>query len=125
MSEIQTETSNEELIQNTAEFIAKLIKENVLKFSFGPELSNPVPMIIDCLMAHDKGTVDPVVMATLDSIETMLKLSVCWMPDRVVVGVGVVSYENTMESKRRARMWALMLHVTKFKELLMSADYVG
>lgn len=125
MSDLQVDILREEIIRDTAEFIDKLIDENVFKFSFGPEMTNRVPMILDCLLAHDKGAFDPLIITLFDSIETLLKLSIRWMPDRVIVGTGVVVYENTMESKRRARMWALMLHVNKFKTLLMGGQYVN
>lgn len=118
MSESKVETSREEIIESTAQYIQKLIKDGVLKFSFVPPAENLVPMISNCLVAHDKGTFDPVVIAVFDTIETYLKLSIRWTPERVIVGSGIVVHDNTLENRQRAKMWATMLHLNNFKDIL-------
>jgi hypothetical protein len=117
-----TEVSRQEIINTTAEYIAKLIDEGVFKFSFVPPAKNLVPMVSDCLRSHDDGAFDPIVIAIFDTIETQLKLSVYWISGCVVVGSCRMPHDNTLENKQRAKMWATMTHIHNFKSTLLGVS---
>lgn len=116
MTQAEMDIPRDELFNKMSEYIQKLSDQGVINFAF----MNSAESVCLRLVEHDKGAFDPLVVAVFDSVETHLKLSVRWMQDRLILGTGIVAYENTMVSKQRARMWALMIHVHNYFPMLMS-----